>query len=291
MKINFIITCALCFLLYSCSRGDEKSTLPITDDYEKSTLPVTDDDEILTFSISDDDEILTLSVSDEKIVFTPEGGEMEITVTTNADWKVYYGWYWLDVDTTRKTGNGSFRIKAQPNITTAERINDIIVETLPRGGLYHFINIIQEAGSGMNWMNNIVELSKHNEKKISITEGIWGTVILREGNCMPGVVGRCFYYPVKREVLVYEYTKLNETVQLSTSPFYSEVFTKLIATTISDEEGFFEIGLAPGKYSVFVKEKLYLYSNLFDGSGGINPAIVETSVVTNHNMWINYASD
>ena len=291
MKISFIIS-ALCFLLYSCSSGDEKSTLTVTDDDEKLTTSVTDDDEKPTTSVTDDDDkILTLSVSDEKIVFTPEGGETEITVTTNADWKVNYGWYWLDVDTTRKTGNGSIRIKAQPNITTAERNIDIIVETLPRGGLYHFINIIQEAGSGINWMNNIVELNKHNENKISITEGIWGTVILREGDCMPGVVGRCFYYPVKREVLVYEYTKLNETVQLSTSPFYSEVFTKLIATTICDEEGFFEIGLAPGKYSVFVKEKLYLYSNLFDGSGGIYPAIVETSAVTNHNMWINYASD
>ena len=268
MKINFIITCALCFLLYSCSRGDEKPTLTVTDD----------------------DEILTLSVSDEKIVFTSEGGEAEITVTTNTDWQIHFGRHWLDVDTTRKTGNRSFRIKALPNITTAERNTDILVATLPLGGLFHYISIIQEAGSGIDWMNNFLELNKYNENKISITEGIWGTVILREGNCMPGVLGRCFYYPVKREVLVYEYTNLNETVRPSTAPVYSEVFTKLIATTICDEEGFFEIGLAPGKYSVFVKEKLYLYSNLFDGSGGINPVIVEKSAVTEKNMWISYGT-
>jgi len=143
-----------------------------------------------------------------------------------------------------------------------------------------------------DWTNETEELRIHNESKISITEGIWGTLVKTEGNCMPVVVdyknGTCKQYPVKREVVIYEYTKMNETSHEFTKFF--EIYTKLVATTTCDEEGFFELALEPGEYSVFVREGEHLYANLFDGQGGIVPVTVESSKVSEKILNLDYAS-
>ena len=140
------------------------------------------------------------------------------------------------------------------------------------------------------WTNETEKLCIHNESKINITEGIWGTLVKTEGNCMPVVDyenGTCKQYPVKREIVIYEYTKMNETKHEVTKFF--EVYTKLVATTTCDEEGFFELVLEPGKYSVFVREGGYLYANLFDGQGGIVPVTVEPSKVSEIFLNLDYA--
>jgi hypothetical protein len=137
-----------------------------------------------------------------------------------------------------------------------------------------------------DWTNKTDDLYKHNEKKISITEGIWGTLIQREGNWMPGADGNRKEFPAQRKVAVYEYTTVEEIKGYPTS---CEVFTKLIATTTCDKEGFYELKLKPGRYSVFLKEKGKLYANSGDGDGGINPVIVETSKVSEMNLVIDYA--
>jgi hypothetical protein len=141
-----------------------------------------------------------------------------------------------------------------------------------------------------NWTNKTNELRIHNESKISITEGIWGTLVKTEGNCMPVVDyenGSCKQYPVKREIVIYEYTKMAETRHEFTVFF--EVYTKLVAATTCDEEGFFELALEPGKYSVFVREGEYLYANSFDGQGGIVPVTVESSKVVEKILNLDYA--
>jgi hypothetical protein len=130
-----------------------------------------------------------------------------------------------------------------------------------------------------DWTNKMAELREHNKNKISITEGIWGTVMKRVGNCIPIVIGEgedrpssCKYFPVKREVLIYEYTFYGYAKPSSFSlAFYEKVNTKLIARTTSDEEGFFELALKPGKYSVFVIEYGLLYASSGDGQGGKIP--------------------
>ena len=40
------------------------------------------------------------------------------------------------------------------------------------------------------WTNETEKLCIHNESKTNITEGIWGTLVKTEGNCMP-VVASC----------------------------------------------------------------------------------------------------
>jgi len=149
-----------------------------------------------------------------------------------------------------------------------------------------------------DWTNKTQALREHNQKKISVMEGIWGTLVQREGNCMPGAVDEtmpnsCRLFPVKREIWIYEYTVWNEAVSSSHSPvFFENVHTKLIAKVKSDNEGFFEVKLKPGKYSVFVKEKGLLYANFGDGQGGIAPVSVELSKVLEIDwLQINYAYD
>ena len=155
-----------------------------------------------------------------------------------------------------------------------------------------FINDVQVyCHNKIDWTNKTKDLRIHNEKKISISEGIWGTLVKTEGNCMPIIDWgntTCKQYPAKREILIYEYTNMNETRHEFTKFF--DIYTKLVATTTCDEEGFFELALESGKYSVFVKEGEYLYANSFDGKGGIEPVTVELSKVSETFLNLNYAS-
>jgi hypothetical protein len=136
------------------------------------------------------------------------------------------------------------------------------------------------------WTNNIDSLHKHNKKKVSISEGIWGTLIQREGNWMPGAGGDRKEFPTQREIAVYEYTTVRD---ITGYPTACEVLTKLVATTTCDKEGFYEIKLKPGKYSVFIKENGKLYANGGDSFGGLNPAVVASNSVSEMNLVIDYA--
>ncbi|MDR3247005.1 MAG: hypothetical protein LBT50_11330 [Prevotellaceae bacterium] len=141
------------------------------------------------------------------------------------------------------------------------------------------------------WENKITELYQHNEQKISITEGTSGTLTLTEGNCMPvisdGGNNSCKEYPVKRTIKVYEYTKLEQTNHEIT--IFHEVNTKLITTIVCDEEGFFQVSLPAGVYSLFIEEKGTLYANSFDGYGGIQPVLIEPEKVSKIYLRIDYA--
>ena len=147
----------------------------------------------------------------------------------------------------------------------------------------------------IDWTNKTEKLRIHNKYKISITEGIWGTLVKTEGDCMPVAIDEdddvyensCKQYPVKREIVIYEYTKMNET-RHEFAKFF-EIYTKLVATATCDEEGFFEFALKPGKYSVFVREREYLYANEFDGQGGIAPITVESFNVSENFLNLDYA--
>ena len=141
------------------------------------------------------------------------------------------------------------------------------------------------------WMNKSEELFEHNKNKVSISQGIWGTLVKTEGDCMPsiGINNSCRQFPVKGEILVYEYTNFKETKQsLESSIFFVIVNKKLIATTMADKEGFFQLKLNPGQYSIFVRENQMLYANGGDGQGGIMPVTVEMLRVSKINIDMNY---
>ena len=124
---------------------------------------------------------------------------------------------------------------------------------------------------------------------VSISEGAWGDVWFWQGDFMP-VCPSGTIRPVAREVLFYELTALDSVVQVGWGPFYSEVHSKLVATTRSNQRGFFQISLPPDTYSVFVREDSLLYANGFDGHGNIFPVEVKKNEATGFRIDITYAS-
>jgi len=153
----------------------------------------------------------------------------------------------------------------------------------------------KESGRDSKWLNNIYALLEHNLEKVSIEEGLAGTVIFTEGNCMPGVVdeegveGRCLRYPVNRVVHIHEYTHRSETKHLQ-GGFHINVETELVSKVEADTEGFFEVALPPGEYSLFIAEKGILYANLWNGKGYIQPATVTEGDTTFKTLEITHSA-
>lgn len=113
---------------------------------------------------------------------------------------------------------------------------------------------------------------------LSIDQGIAGHVWFWKGNFMP--VSRGDICQVQRQVYVYELTTREEVEQIGYTPFFSSVHTELVTSVESDEEGFFQVELEPGSYSLFVQEGEYLYSNSYGGNGEIFRVDVTASEVT-----------
>ncbi len=121
----------------------------------------------------------------------------------------------------------------------------------------------------------------------SITQGIRGEVWFWSGDFMPirpsgSVTG------VERDVWVHELTKLSQVDPGPSPGFFRAVHTPLVAETRSDTSGAYEVSLAPGRYSLFVRENDLYYANDFDGEGNIQPVEVVTDSVTPHRIDITY---
>ena len=111
----------------------------------------------------------------------------------------------------------------------------------------------------------------NNESKITIDQGAWGTVRFFEGDFMPvydpetgGTIT-----PVVRDIYIYEATTDDMVERDGYGGFYKSIASELIAVVQSDQDGFFQIKLEPGKYSFFVKEDSLYYGSKSDGEGHI----------------------
>jgi hypothetical protein len=94
-----------------------------------------------------------------------------------------------------------------------------------------------------------------------------------EGNCMPVIdpaTTTCKTCPVKRKVRIYEYT-LQSQATPNTGGFYDSFSTKLITEVETDDIGFYQIVLPPGKYTIVTIENGKLHASGLDGLGGLNP--------------------
>lgn len=126
-----------------------------------------------------------------------------------------------------------------------------------------------------------------NGDRVSISQGIWGDVWFLEGNFMPGGGAKGSIKTVRREIRIHEKTPLEDVVKINGSSFYSEVKSKLIATVWSDVDGFFEVRLDPGIYSVFVIENSLYYATRNNGIY-INPVVVSENQVAELLFQITY---
>lgn len=136
---------------------------------------------------------------------------------------------------------------------------------------------------------SIDELYEYNSLKISISQGLAGTLTLKEGNCMPmiGGSGYCNTFPVERTIEIFECTTKDDVGGYF--PLYDEVNSKFIAKTKTDVDGFFQLELSPGKYSVFIFEKDKYYANFYNGDGVINPIEIFADSILSQNLRIDYA--
>lgn len=115
------------------------------------------------------------------------------------------------------------------------------------------------------------------ETKLKITQGIYGTISFTEGNCMPGTVApSCRTCPVSRTLRIYKYTTNSNAIRPNNqlAGFYELFTTDLVAETKSDANGFFQLTLPPGNYTMVVLENGLLYAAFGDGQGGIHPITV-----------------
>ena len=70
--------------------------------------------------------------------------------------------------------------------------------------------------------------------------------------------------------------------------FYSNIKTEHVLTTRSDVDGKFIVSLAPGTYSVFIKEPQGLFANRFDQGGIINPVTINQNELVNLIIRVDY---
>ncbi len=128
-----------------------------------------------------------------------------------------------------------------------------------------------------------------NAHKVTITKGVWGTVLFWEGDFMPSIgpdMPRGRVCPVSRELYFHTATP-SDSVLSERSGFYKEIYTPLVAVVTSDNEGFYQVDLPPGKYSVFVKEDSLFYADRSD-SIHFNPVTIVPNSVQRFDIDITY---
>ncbi len=138
---------------------------------------------------------------------------------------------------------------------------------------------------------NMQQVYADNANKVTITNGIWGTVSSMEGDCMPTVPpsnSSCKNCPVQRTIKIYQYTLLSDAIPSGNSSVFFDSFnTPLVTQTDTDENGFFQVDIPAGHYSIVVVENGKLYANGLDGQGGLCP-FAFTSGKQNVNIVMTY---
>jgi hypothetical protein len=122
---------------------------------------------------------------------------------------------------------------------------------------------------------DMTKVYNENAAKVTITNGVWGTIANMEGNCMPIINPAnttCKTCPVKRTVKIYQYTKAsNATASAGSTIFFDSFNTPLVAQVDTDVNGFFQLTLPAGQYSLAIVENGKLYANTRDAQNGLNP--------------------
>lgn len=129
-----------------------------------------------------------------------------------------------------------------------------------------------------------------NERKVTINQGAWGSVRFWEGDFMPmydestgGTIT-----PVVRDIYIHVATNDDMVDREGYGGFYSSINSELIAIIQSDKDGFFQIELAPAKYSFFIMEDSLFYGSRLDGEGYIEAEEIFKDSTTQLSLDITY---
>lgn len=120
-------------------------------------------------------------------------------------------------------------------------------------------------------------------------QGIKGIVYRISGNQMPSPdVPPPAPQPMETTVYIYERTNIKQVARQGSSPFYTEVRSRLIKEIRSNSKGSFKVRLDPGEYSVFTRKGELFYANNFDQYNNIAPVTVEKGTFTSLDIRVDY---
>jgi hypothetical protein len=121
-----------------------------------------------------------------------------------------------------------------------------------------------------------------------ISEGISGSIVYKEGSFKSngdlGSEGRLIGVP--RKVYVYRETNMR-AVNIAEGDFLTNVYSELVDSLESNQDGYFEKRMKPGNYSLFILENNRLYSKLND-EGYYYPVQVVKDSVSQLKLEIDY---
>lgn len=124
---------------------------------------------------------------------------------------------------------------------------------------------------------------------VRVSQGIAGVVCFWQGDFQPGD-SQGTIRPLRRTVEIHAATRREHGVRATDAAFWGSVSTPLIATVESGDDGWFEVALPPGTYSMFVREPQGLYANGENDDGVILPVQVEAGAVARTQLDVDYAS-
>jgi len=163
----------------------------------------------------------------------------------------------------------------------------ILVALLLLGGSVMYA---QKAAETVSNMSKRARLSRELGKNVS---GITGKVTELSGNNMPSTnkTTKSFGKAVSRVVAVYPLaTDLDFMLDSLNPSFYlgSKLLNPVAIVKSSSINGFFQIHLKPGLYSVLLIENGKLYANSYDGAMHINPVEVVKGKKTRIDLLLDY---
>ncbi len=120
-------------------------------------------------------------------------------------------------------------------------------------------------------------------------QGIEGYLYKVSGNQMPSPDTKpAAPRGIKGTLYIYSLTNVNQAVKKTGSSFYSSVSTRLVKKVQTNSKGYFNVSVAPGKYSLFIKKDTVLYANRFDSENNIAPVEVKPGKMTRVEMRMDY---
>ena len=120
-------------------------------------------------------------------------------------------------------------------------------------------------------------------------QGIEGYVYRLSGNQMPSP-DRKPSPPkgIKTTLYVYQLTNISQVIRQGESPFYSSIKTNFVSKIETDTNGYFNIIIEPGRYSLFTKKDTLFFANWFDKDNNISPAEVLPAKMTKVEFTVDY---
>lgn len=137
-----------------------------------------------------------------------------------------------------------------------------------------------------------VPIPADNSSRVTITQGVWGDVLFFSGDFSTSLNDGKIE-PVPRKLYIYEPTRPAQVslVRRERGSFIRKVQTKLVDSTASDESGFYQLSLPPGRYSLFVDEDSAYYANHISSKGYLADFEVYKDRVTYFRIKIAYDAD